>query len=188
MNGASVLDWMRQIKLGAFCGLVLAGAVTSVEAAEPVAVEVGPFTFVTPETWTYQKPNSPMRKAEMKGPESEGQPGGEAVFFFFGPGQGGSASDNVARWLGQVADRTKEEVTSEEVGGVKVTFVHAEGTYASGMPGGPTTALPETTLLGAILESRSGNVFVRMTGGKKAMKAADESFRAMIRKAAETAR
>jgi hypothetical protein len=50
----------------------------------------------------------------------------------------------------------------------------------SGMPGGPKTALPDAMLLGAILESDQGNVFIRLTSPATLAKASKEEFRKMI--------
>ncbi len=163
--------------LGAAMLVAFGGRVHGAEEA----FQVGPFRFAVPEGWAHRVPDSPMRKAELRSPDGKG----EAVFFFFGPGQGGSAQDNVARWLGQVSDRKEEKVETEEIGGNRVTFVRASGTYASGMPGGPTTPVPDTVLLGAILEGAGGNVFVRMTGPATAMGEAEAAFRAMVIGAAE---
>jgi len=76
-----------------------------------------------------------------------------------------------------------EEVT---VGKRRVTYVQAEGTYLSGMPGGPKTAQPGSMLLGAILESAQGNVFVRTTGPVDLVKASKAEFRKLIESAAKT--
>jgi hypothetical protein len=62
----------------------------------------------------------------------------------------------------------------------KVPYVQAEGTYLSGMPGGPKTPQPNTMLLGAVLESESGNVFVKMTGPVGLTKASITAFKQMV--------
>jgi len=61
-----------------------------------------------------------------------------------------------------------------------VTVVRAEGTYASGMPGGPTTPKPGWALLGAIAEGPSGAVFFKLTGPKKGVAAARPAFEALV--------
>jgi hypothetical protein len=50
----------------------------------------------------------------------------------------------------------------------------------SGMPGGTKTAQPNSMLLGAILESEAGNVFVRVTGPTKLVTETQPDFRKMI--------
>ncbi len=87
------------------------------------------------------------------------------------------------RWLVQFQEpREKINARVEEatVGKTKITYVQAEGTYSSGMPGGPTTPMTDYALLGAILESEQGNVFVRMTGPKGLVKASVADFKKMI--------
>jgi hypothetical protein len=110
----------------------------------------------------------------------------EAIFYYFGQGQGGGTQANVDRWLGQFEegrDKINSKVEKKKIGSGEVTYVEAEGTYRSGMPGGPTTPKPGTKLLGAILESANGNVFVRMTGPIATVKASDADFRKMVESA-----
>jgi hypothetical protein len=78
--------------------------------------------------------------------------------------------------------RDQIEARSEklQVGQHQVTYVQAQGTYLSGMPGGPQTPLPDHALVGAIIESKAGNVFVRMTGPKAWVHSLEPEFRKMI--------
>ncbi|MFQ3670834.1 MAG: hypothetical protein SNJ84_05190 [Verrucomicrobiia bacterium] len=174
MNGANVLVWTKVSSWA----LMLIALLAPAWAADD-SFQVGPFRFSVPEGWERRAPSSPMRQAELRAPDGQG----EAAFFFFKPGDGGSPQDNITRWLGQVTDRKEEKVETERQGNHQLTFVRARGTYASGMPGGPLTPLPDTLLLGAILESPAGNVFIRMTGPYQSMAKAEETFRAMVRAA-----
>jgi hypothetical protein len=61
-----------------------------------------------------------------------------------------------------------------------VTYVFAEGTYLSGMPGTPPTSKPDFALLGAIIEDADGNVFARLTGPKAVVASATADFNKMI--------
>ena len=58
--------------------------------------------WTAPPGWTVETPSSSMRRAQYR----IAGPGGEAecVVFYFGPGQGGDAKANVARWAGQFRD------------------------------------------------------------------------------------
>jgi hypothetical protein len=51
------------------------------------------------------------------------------------------------------------------------------------MPGGPKTPQPDTMLIGAILESEQGNVFVRLTGPLNLAKSSQGAFRKMVESA-----
>lgn len=177
---------MRALRVGIlFCLAALAARAG--DKAAPFAA--GDFTFAVPEGWSSVTPSSPMRKAELHvpGPEGTGQ-AGEAIVtvFHFGPGQGGTVQQNVDRWLGQFDgdNEAKHASTAKEtIGKIAVTFARASGTFQSGMPGQPTTALEGQALIGAILESPNGDVYVKMTGPSPTVEKAEPAFVQMIRAA-----
>ena len=117
-----------------------------------------------------------MRKAQLAAPGKDRHRSAEVTFFHFGAGQGGSVQANVDRWFKQFTDGYTD-ARSEQVGQTTMTFVKAEGTFASGMPGGPATPMKDYALRGAILESQSGDVFVKMTGPKAVVKEAAGALR-----------
>ncbi|HSH40398.1 MAG TPA: hypothetical protein VK993_16615 [Chthoniobacterales bacterium] len=161
-------------------------AAANCEAAE--SFNVGSFTFAVPEGWTKVMPSSPMRNAQLE--IARGQEKAEVTFFHFGGGSG-TAADNVARWFGQFpgseANRKSETVDLE---GTRVTFATAEGTFSSGMPGGPTAPMPGYALCGAIIENAGGDVYVKMTGPAAVVKASAEALKKMatdaVKKPAQT--
>ena len=171
----------------AFAVAVLFGLVTIAFAEETRAetVKVEAFTFTVPDGWKSVTPSSPMRKAQLeiaRGPEKA-----EVTFFHFGADQGGAAEDNVARWYAQFPGSEKNRITEHaQVGPVKITFAMTDGTFSSGMPGGPTTPMEGYALCGAILESAAGNVFVKMTGPNAVVKASTEAFKKMVSDAAKS--
>jgi hypothetical protein len=119
----------------------------------------------------------------LKVPGPDRKESADVVFFFFGEGSGGGARANVDRWLGQFEgpkDKLHSKVEEVTVGKRQVTYVEAEGTYLSGMPGGPKTPQPNAMLLGAILASPEGDVFVKLTGPAVVAKAAKDAFRRMV--------
>jgi len=153
------------------------------KAADPVEFTVGSFVFARPESWGWVVPSSPMRKAQLSVPGVDGSAPAEVTFFHFGAGQGGSVQANVDRWFKQFSDGYTDART-EQAGNTTVTFVKAFGTFSSGMPGGPTTPLKDYALRGAILESPSGDVYVKMTGPKAVVKLAEPALEKMVRQAA----
>lgn len=155
----------------------------AVEAsAETVKIEA--FSFAVPEGWRSVTPSSAMRKAQLE--VARGSEKAEVTFFHFGADQGGSAADNVARWYAQFPGSEKNRITEHvQVGPVKITFAMTNGTFSSGMPGGPTTPMENYGLCGAILESPAGNVFVKMTGPNAVVKASTEAFKKMVSDAAK---
>jgi hypothetical protein len=108
---------------------------------------------------------------------------GDVVFYYFGQGGGGSTADNIERWFRQFQEpREKINAHTEKktIGGKAVTFVRAEGTFLSGMPGGEQTPMKDYALLGAILEGSEGNVFIKMTGPAAVVKGAESQFNTLV--------
>jgi hypothetical protein len=168
---------MRKVFGLAVVFLLTAAAAPAEQPAEPV--KVGPFSFAIPEGWKKVTPSSPMRKAQLE--IGEGSAKAEVTFFQFGGGQGGTAADNVARWFGQFpGSEDKRKTENVQAGSVKITFASAEGTFSSGMPGGPTMPMTGYALCGAILESADENVYIKMTGPESVVKASAEAFKKMV--------
>ena len=176
---------MRALRVG----LLLALSACFSAAEEPASFTAGDFKFAVPAGWRSEQPASPMRKAELyvPGPEGTGK-AGEAIItvFHFGAGQGGTVQQNVDRWFGQFDgdnDAKGAATAKETIGTVPVTFVRARGTFQSGMPGQPTTPLQGQALLGAILQSSNGDVYVKMTGPAPTVEKAEPAFVQMVRAA-----
>jgi hypothetical protein len=153
-------------------------------AAQADPVKVGAFVFNPPGGWKAVTPSSAMRKAQLE--VAQGSEKAEVTFFQFGAGQGGNAADNVARWFAQFpGSEAKRKTEDVQAGSVKITFAMTEGTFSSGMPGGPTTPMSGYALCGAILESSEGNVFIKLTGPEAVVKSSSEAFRKMVTEAAK---
>lgn len=179
------MRFLRGLAIGAAC----CAAAYTAQAEEPSSFTAGDFNFAVPATWRSVTPASTMRKAELvaPGPEGTGKAGEALVtVFHFGPGQGGTVQQNVDRWFGQFDgdnDAKGAATAKETVGTVPVTFVRARGTFQSGMPGQPTTPIQGQALLGAILESPNGDVYLKMTGPAPTVEKAEPAFVQMIRAA-----
>ena len=128
-----------------------------------------------------------MRAASYPVPPVQGdRDGAECVVYFFGVGQGGNIQDNIDRWEGQFKARggkpASANVTKITVHGLPVTTIDVSGEY-SGM-GGPTTTAPVSVsgyrLLGAIVESPGGNVFIKFPGPAKTMAANQPKFQQLL--------
>ena len=115
-----------------------------------------------------------MRKAQFSAGAAE------VVFFYFGPSGGGGVKANVDRWMGQFQAAKNQKVESKEVGGVKVTYARATGTFMTGRPFGPKTPKEGYALLGAIVEGKQGAIFVKMTGPEAAVQANAEKMKGMV--------
>ena len=165
--------------IAALCGLSMLHSV----AAVPATFKVSEFTFQRPTAWEWVESASPMRKAQLRVVDADKKGSAEVVFFHFGPSNGGGVPANVERWFGQFQEPREKigaKSTEETMGKRKVTFVRAEGTYLSGMPGGARTPQPGSALLGAIIQSDEGDVFVKMIGPSALVKSSEGDFRKMI--------
>jgi hypothetical protein len=153
-------------------------------AEEPATFPVGGLTFTRPAEWKWVPVSSPMRKAQLQVPGASADQAADVTFFYFGESGGGGVEANAQRWLKQFSGKPgAEKVEPQEINGTKVTLVTTEGTFASGMPGGPATPLENQALLGAIIEHPDGLVFVKMTGPVATVKAAREKFLAFLKTA-----
>jgi hypothetical protein len=159
-----------------FAAAILAFTFT-VHAQDPATFEVSSLKFQRPTDWQWVPVTSPMRKAQLKVPGADPDKAAEITFFHFGGGQGGDVQANAQRWLGQFKSTAgAEKIEPLEVPDAKVTLVSTEGTFSSGMPGGPAKAMEDYALLGAIVEGADGPVFIKMTGPSATVKAARQKF------------
>lgn len=120
--------------------------------------------WTTPQNFQ-EMPPRPMRKATYQVSGAAGP--AEVTVFYFGPGQGGGVEENIARWLGQFKDLPEGAAKRDktEVIGFPVFTVRVEkGTYASGMPGGPSQPMKDWGMHAAVVETPSGSYFFKMTG------------------------
>lgn len=141
--------------------------------------------WTMPRGWTQEVPSSPLRRAQYRIPGPGGP--GECVIFYFGPGQGGDAKANAARWASQfhrpdgtpIGDGFKTREI--KVGDIPVVLVEVTGTYVGGM--GAATLGPEQPdymLLGAIARGPDANWFFRATGRRATLEAQRAAFDALI--------
>ena len=157
---------------------LLGVALQAMGAEPPPTFKVGEFTFTRPAAWEWVPVTSPMRKAQLKVTDKKGS--AEVVFSYFGESNAGGTKANVDRWLGQFQDSSNSKVEEKTVGTKKVTYVQVEGTYLSGIPGGPKTPQANSMLQGAIAESKEGNVFIKMTGPVATVRGAKDDFRKLV--------
>jgi len=172
------LSYMRSIAALIFALI----SITSLRAEEHEKFAVGQSTFTRPAKWQWVEVASQIRKAQLKVVDAASGTNADVVFFVFAGGAG-DAKANVDRWHGQFVEprtETNSKVEETTVGKTKVTYVMDEGTYKSGMPGGPTTPMSDYALSGAIIEGKDGNIFVRMTGPKALVKSSLPDYKKMI--------
>ena len=164
----------------------LAAVVVAIAAVRAEKFSVGGISFQGPKSWQTQKPSSSMRKAQFAIKGKDGK-SAEVVFFHFGAGGAGGVAANVKRWLGQFkepADQLNAKTVIETINGTKVTYVTAMGTFMKGPPfGGNKVPVPNSGLVGAIINGKQGAVFIKATGPKTIVKSAEKEMKAMVIKA-----
>jgi len=144
----------------------------------------GGLSWTVPKSWT-PGPSSAMRLATYYLPAVPGDADRpELAVFWFGPTQGGTIDQNVARWFSQFASAPSDPKPSRSlmrVGSVPVTLVTAAGTYSAGTGMGAAPAPKSVYVLrGAMAEGPNGAVFFKLTGPRRSVAAAGKDFDALV--------
>ena len=154
-------------------------------AATQTPNAAGDLRYKVPEGWVIEHPTSTMRAAQYKLPKAEGDSeDASLVVYYFGPGQGGSVSDNIDRWIGQMeqpgggSSKDKAKTETITVNGLKVTMVDVSGTYTAQMSPGSDARHNNSNyrLRAAVVETPKGNYFAKLVGPEKTIGRWDQSF------------
>lgn len=136
-------------------------------------------TFKLPDGWKAVTPSNPMRLAEVQVPDASGDAAKMCTLVM--STAGGDVASNIARWQGQVTGAdgqpSKSEPKVRTVEGMTVTSVEMTGSF---MNMGETTPHTNWTMRGAVIETASGMLFVKMTGPAEQMAAAGKAMDSMI--------
>lgn len=155
-----------------------------------VAAQKSTLKFTVPAGWVEEERTSSMRVAQYRLAKVAGDSeDASLVLYYFGPGQGGSTTANIDRWISQMKqtegaaakDAAKQE--SLEVNGLKVTTVDVSGTYvAETAPGsGELLNKPMYRLRAAVVETPNGSYFVKLVGPAKTVAQWNDSFLSYLR-------
>jgi hypothetical protein len=180
------------IALAAFGALALGVSLAKADddkKKEASVVELDGLKSKVPAGWKFHEPTNRMRAYEFTLPKAkDDKVDAEMVIFYFGPGGGGTADDNIKRWKGMIEPPAGKKiddiakVDKSKVGDVGVTYLDVEGTYlAKERPFDPNSKVekkPDYRMLGIVFESPKGPYFIRVTGPTKTVseqkKAIDE--------------
>lgn len=176
---------------GLLATVLLAQLVTSHAPTVDAPSAAGGLQWTVPKGWSLSPKVSSMRLATYAVPRAAGDPEDpEVSVFYFGEGQGGSVDSNVARWIGQLVPEKGDapsKTRKVDAGGIAVTLVLAEGTFAAGSGmGGPAAPKKGWALSGVIAEGPKGAVFFKMTGPKKSVARAASEVDALVKSLKKT--
>ena len=130
-------------------------------------------TYITPDGWT-KAPGSPMRDVNLSfGANGEGE-----CYVARLPGMGGGILANVNRWRQQmgaspITPAEADALPMRPLFGQPAKFIKVDGKF-SGM--GATEVKDDYRMLGLILASEAGAVFVKMTGPRELVEANEKNF------------
>jgi hypothetical protein len=142
------------------------------EDSDQPPLTIGGLQFEIPAGWQPQTPETSARAGQWTVPPPADQPGDgvEIVVFYFGPGVGGTAQENIDGWSAAVTTPdghpTPAAPLKRTVAGHAITEVLLTGTYArdNPQPALPPTPKPGYALLGAVIENPGGTIYWRATG------------------------
>jgi hypothetical protein len=144
----------------------------------------GGLSWTVPKSWT-PGPSSALRLATYALPAGAGDADRpELAVFWFGPAQGGTIDQNVARWFSQFEagpGDPKPTRSLTRIGAIPVTLVTAAGTYSAGTGMGAAPAPKSGIMLrGAMAEGPNGVVYFKLTGPRRSVAVAGKDFDALV--------
>jgi len=145
--------------------------------------------FDAPAGWVSKPPASSMRVAEFTLPKTTGDAEDATLGIFFFGGQGGNVDANLERWIGQMTQpdgRPSKQVaktTKFTSRGLAITLVELSGTYVAEVTPGSSERFnkPGFRLRAAVIETKEGPYFVKLTGPEKTVARWDESFMTFLK-------
>lgn len=177
--------WARVV---AACLFAATAALTTTAATaadeEGKAIEFGKYSMQAPKDWEQKQPTVRIIAYEFAAPAADGDATDGRLTVM---GAGGTIDQNVQRWYGQftqpdgsnTADKAK--VDKKAIAGQTVHTVDISGTYKDQRgPFAPAVERENYRMLGAIVETKEGNVFFKFYGPQKTIAKHADAFWAMI--------
>lgn len=164
--------------------IILVALACVVTLYDIAAAQKSELKFRVPAGWVEEERTSNMRVAQYRLPKAPGDTeDASLVLYYFGPGQGGSTTANIDRWISQMkqTDGSAAKGAKDEhlvANGLKVTSVDVSGTYvAETAPGSGTFHnKPDYRLRAAVIETPNGSYFVKLVGPEKTVTQWNDSF------------
>jgi hypothetical protein len=145
-----------------------------------------------PDGWTRTEPSSSMRLLQISLAPAKGDAQAAELAVFHFPGTGGSSAANIERWQNQFNGPKGEpgpqvaKTDTMMVGLLTVITTDVSGTQlaAGVMTGGsgPDADVPNSRMIASVIETPSGNWFIKAAGPAKTMAAHENKIRTFIQR------
>jgi hypothetical protein len=157
----------------------------------PGGLDLDYMTAGLPSGWTKQAPSSSMRLLQIALAPAKGDTAAAEMVFFFFPGSGGSAAANIERWQNQYTGPKGEpgpsvaKTDTMMVGPLTVVTTDITGIQlgSAAMGMGAAVDRPNYRMIASVIETPSGNWFIKVTGPAKTMASHDANIRTFIKRA-----
>ena len=167
----------------------LTGLLAFLIALPMATTSIGALKFDAPAGWVSKPPASSMRVAEFTLPKATGDAEDATLGIFYFGGQGGNVDANLERWIGQMVQpdgrpsKPLAKTTKFTSRGLAITLVDLTGTYVAEVSPGSSERFnkPGFRLRAAVVETKEGPYFVKLTGPEKTVARWDESFMAFLK-------
>jgi hypothetical protein len=161
----------------------------SVLVASAFVAAAATLKFDAPQGWVSKAPGSSMRVAEFTLPKTAGDSEDATLAVFHFGGQGGTIEANLERWIGQMtqpdgrASKDVARTTKLSPRGLPITLVDLTGTYVAEVSPGSSERFnkPGFRLRAAVVETKEGPYFVKLTGPEKTVGRWDEAFMSFLK-------
>ena len=149
-------------------------------SATSSSTKIGDLLANVPDSWIGIRPSSSMRLMEFR----LGLVTDDATLAIF-KNIGGSIDDNLERWSGQfgyLLSDSEINIRTENINGMQVSIISIIGTYTNRMAfSKPTQPKPNYRLLGAIVDTRDGLYYFKLTGPNTVITGKIEEFTRFIK-------
>ena len=149
-------------------------------SATSSSTKIGNLLANVPDSWMGIMPSSSMRLMEFR----LGLVTDDATLAIF-KNIGGSIEDNLERWssqFGYLPSDSEVNIRAENINGMQVSIISIIGTYTNRMAfSKPTQPKPNYRLLGAIVDTRDGLYYFKLTGPNTVITGKIEEFTRFIK-------
>lgn len=167
--------------------LLIASFSPHAAAADPDhQLDLGGFTLTAPAKWVRQKPKSQIVAYEFAAPAAKGDENDGRLTIM---AAGGGVKANLERWYGQFTQpdgsstAKKAKVEEKKVAGQTVHLVDIPGTFLdkpSPFAPGPATERENYRMLGAVIATPGGDIYLKFYGPAATIEAETDAFREMV--------